>query len=613
MGQAAANPYRVLALIRRRPIVVLTLLCLISWLPGFFTIPPLDRDESRFAQASKQMLETGNWVDIRFGNEPRYKKPVGIYWLQATATEALSPLTGGARNSIWTYRVPSLLGALAAVALTFWCARALLSVEGAFLSALLLGLTLLLSAESKIAKTDAVLLATVLGAQGVLLRAYLARGQESPLPSFRLAMLGWLSFALGIMIKGPVIAGVCAATVIALSLADSQWRWMSRTLGVIAFATAVAAVSGQMFLFAIPVLGLLALLVRFGDWRWLGRLRPLWGMALTLLIAAPWLIAIAFMSHGAFYEQSLGHDFGAKLAHGEESHGMPPGYYLLMTTATLWPVTLFLIPALAGAINNRRQLGARFLLAWAGGWWLIELVPTKLPNYILPAYPALAIIVAAFLTVPPEGGLPRWRRLLPRASSLHFLIGTAVMVAATIVLPRLYGIGTRWDQFAGAGVIAALGLSAAVAAWRGARIPAIILSSACSVITMVTATLMVLPALPQLMVSPREAELVARFRQPGDPPPVLAGYTEPSAKFLIGTDTQLTNGFGAAEIGAQQGGLALIEDGQKPAFLARLAELEADATPLKSLSGFNYSRGRPVHIVLYRVTPPDGISAPPPE
>src|SRR6201992_3666513 len=99
----------------RRAVIALIALCVRAWAPGFLTLPPLDRDESRFAQASKQMLETGNFVDIRFGNEPRYKKPVGIYWLQAATTGAVSAVTGDkSRNHIWTYRIPSLVGAFAA-------------------------------------------------------------------------------------------------------------------------------------------------------------------------------------------------------------------------------------------------------------------------------------------------------------------------------------------------------------------------------------------------------------------------------------------------------------------------------------------------------------------
>src|SRR5262245_26590843 len=66
-----------------RAIAVLLVVALLSFLPGFFSIPPIDRDEARFAQATKQMLENGDYVDIRFQDEVRYKKPVGIYWLQA--------------------------------------------------------------------------------------------------------------------------------------------------------------------------------------------------------------------------------------------------------------------------------------------------------------------------------------------------------------------------------------------------------------------------------------------------------------------------------------------------------------------------------------------------
>src|ERR1700691_4000959 len=75
-----------------RAIAFLTLCGFLLFLPGFFNIPPIDRDEARFAQASKQMIETGDYVDIRFQDEVRYKKPVGIYWLQAGVVEAARAL-----------------------------------------------------------------------------------------------------------------------------------------------------------------------------------------------------------------------------------------------------------------------------------------------------------------------------------------------------------------------------------------------------------------------------------------------------------------------------------------------------------------------------------------
>ena len=100
----------------RRAAAVLVAFALIAFLPGFFQIPPVDRDEARFAQATKQMLETGEYVDIRFQQETRYKKPIGIYWLQAAVVKTAEAVgVPRARTTIWLYRVPSLLGATGAV------------------------------------------------------------------------------------------------------------------------------------------------------------------------------------------------------------------------------------------------------------------------------------------------------------------------------------------------------------------------------------------------------------------------------------------------------------------------------------------------------------------
>ena len=84
---------------------LLAALCLMLWLPGILSLPALDRDESRFAQSSRQMLESGNFVDIRLGQVPRYKKPVGIYWLQAATTAIaghVEDLADGQDTKIWT-------------------------------------------------------------------------------------------------------------------------------------------------------------------------------------------------------------------------------------------------------------------------------------------------------------------------------------------------------------------------------------------------------------------------------------------------------------------------------------------------------------------------------
>ena len=115
-----------------RTIVFLVLCGLVLFLPGFFNIPAIDRDEARFAQATKQMVETGDFVDIRFQDDVRYKKPVGIYWMQAAVVETASALgLPGAELRIWLYRIPSLIGAIGAVLLTYWAALAFVTRRGA--------------------------------------------------------------------------------------------------------------------------------------------------------------------------------------------------------------------------------------------------------------------------------------------------------------------------------------------------------------------------------------------------------------------------------------------------------------------------------------------------
>src|SRR5258708_2888182 len=120
---------------------------LVLFLPGFFNIPPIDRDEARFAQATKQMVESGDFVDIRFQDDVRYKKPVGIYWMQSAVVETATALgLQRAQVRVWLYRVPSLIGAVGAVLLTYWAALAFVARRGAILAGGILCSSVLLGA-----------------------------------------------------------------------------------------------------------------------------------------------------------------------------------------------------------------------------------------------------------------------------------------------------------------------------------------------------------------------------------------------------------------------------------------------------------------------------------
>jgi 4-amino-4-deoxy-L-arabinose transferase-like glycosyltransferase len=515
------------------------------------------------------MLTSGDYIDIRFGHVPRYKKPIGIYWLQAASTSVAG---FGDRSHIWTYRLPSLLGGVLAGLLTFWCARSFATPEGAWLSAALLGMTLLATAEATIATTDAVQLACMLGTIGLVLRAYLAgRDQKHPAPSAGLVCVGWASLAAGVLVKGPVVPAVAIATILALVIWDREWRWLKL-------------------------------------------LRPLWGAPLALCLIAPWALAILVTSHGEFYQQSFGQDFAAKLAAGQESHGAWPGYYLALLTITFWPATLFLAPGLWAAIRARSDPAKRFLLAWSGAAWVMfELVPTKLPHYVLPLYPALAMLSASWILAPRDPASPRWQTALVYLATAQFVVGLAALIGGAVELPRLYGSGAPWWLLVAAGTAGLLGIGAALAQVRKSSILAAGLALATVLMLYPALSLGSAPRLTQLWVSARTAELMAKDARGGDPPPALAGYTEPSMVFYLGKDTRLTNGSGAAEVGAGQGGLAAIEDSDRIAFLAHLAELEAGATKLDEVRGYNYSKGKPVHITIYRVTPTHDITEPPAE
>src|SRR3954452_11983281 len=349
-GLAAALPDWLLAFVARSHVhacALLVLISLVCFLPGFTSLPPMDRDEPRFAQASKQMLETGDFVDIRFQNEARHKKPVGIYWLQSAAVavgEALG--VPDARTTIALYRIPSLLGALATVLLTYWAALAFLARPEAFPAAAFMASAMILTIEAHLAKTDAVLAACSVAAMGALARAWLARRRER-LPTATV-LIFWGAVAAGILIKGPMtplFVGLCAAV---LSIRERSARWL---LG----------------------------------------LRPGLGVLLTLAVVAPWFMAIAVKTGGAFYEAAVGDDMLGKVTTGQQKHWGPPGYYTVAFLATFWPAAGFALLAIPPVWRRRREDAFAFLLAWVvPSWLLFEVVSTKLPHYVLPLYPAVA-------------------------------------------------------------------------------------------------------------------------------------------------------------------------------------------------------------------------------
>jgi len=535
---------------------MLILISLVAFLPGFFQIPTVDRDEARFAQATKQMVETGDYIDIRFQDEVRYKKPVGIYWLQAAAVntaEALGMTSG--RTTIWIYRLPSLAGAIGAVLLTYWAAFAFVSRRAAVIAAVMMASSVMLGIEARLAKTDAVLLLTVLAAMGAMGRVYLAerRNPGSSWLDLKMPAIFWSAIAAGILIKGPLIVLFVGLPALTLSILDRSGRWL---LG----------------------------------------LRPFTGIPWTIVLVIPWFIAIILKSGDSFFEESLGHDMLAKVASNQEAHGAPFGYYFALFWVTFWPAATLAGIALPTIWKAKREPGAQFLLAWVIPSWIVfEVVVTKLPHYVLPLYPAIAILIAGIID---PDNLSKNKHLV-RGTLWWFIfpvIISAVVVAVFIITGRQLGF-VAWP-FAAASVI--MGLFAWWLYDVDGPERALLRASVASVLVATTVYAVTFPSLPTLFPSAAVAEAL---RNPGcdNPSYVAAGYQEPSLVFHMGTQTRFTDGASAAEFLRQSGcRFALLDRASERSFVQRAQAIGLRYAPGPRIEGYNVSIGRQVTIAVYR-------------
>ena len=352
--------------------MVLLALTLTASLPGVFMLPALDRDESRFAQASKQMIESGDYIRLRYQDELRNKKPAGIHWMQAGATAVFSEVDD---LEIWSYRIPSWIGACLATLATFWCGLAMLSRKEAFLGSAMFGTTLLLTSEAHISKTDGMLVFLTTLGMGALARLFMRQDNDK-----KMAMLFWLAMSLGFLIKGPVTPMVAIYAMVLL------YFWNGR------------------------------------DHNWMRSLIWWPGPLLFVIIVLPWFTWIQLATAGEYVQGAVGKDLKDKLVSASEGHGGLPGYHLLHIPAWFFPGSLLFVPMLLLVWHNvKRSIslkylraryagvrlsksvdlapseksleGLKFLVAWAVPTWLFfELLLTKLSHYILPAYPAFGLL-----------------------------------------------------------------------------------------------------------------------------------------------------------------------------------------------------------------------------
>lgn len=543
--------------------LVLLAFAILVLAPGIDSMPVTDRDEGRFAQATTQMLETGDYVDIRFQDTPRHNKPIGIYWLQSATVGLFSAVED---RAIWGHRLPSLIGAIASVMLTAAIGATLAGRRVGLLAGALMASSIVLNAEARIAKTDAMLLACILATIWPLVRAYIqARDRHDGAPGERpwgWAGLFWGAMGAAILIKGPIVL----IPVVGIALGLSAWQ---------------------------------------RRWRWLLDLRPWPGVLLTGAVALPWLVAITLVSDGAFWTDSLGEDMFGKVLSGQNTHGAPPGYHTGLFVGVFWPGSILFLLAIPWIIQSWRDDRVRLLLAWIAAVWVVfEIASTKLPHYTLPGLPAFAILTALALVngtgwLQGATAVSRWTRWI--MISLWALGTAALALVMPIGALMLEG---GFEPFTLSASIALLGFGWwTILLLRRDKAQQAALTIVGGAGLFLAATFSTtLGSFQTVWISPRLAEAMDRAAPCDDPRFGSAGYHEPSFIFLTATETQVGDDGRvlSALNGADCAVIAITEerlDGMQ-------ASAHANGTPLpppldQPVQGFNLNGGDPLTIWLH--------------
>ena len=536
----------------RTALYALLALVTITVFTGQHLVPPMDRDESRFAQASRQMLKSGDYVTIRFQDELRAKKPAGIYWMQSASAALLG------EEDIASYRFVNLLALLVSIFMLYHIGLQLYAPAIALAASAAFTCGFLVLAEAHLAKTDTVLMLVVMVQQWALMRIYLDRERVTVKPSKHWIFF-WIALAAGILVKGPIAPAIAILTITVLAI----WH---RGAG------------------------------------WIRPLRLGRGLILVALITLPWAVLVTAATDGAFLDSAVKADFLAKVQSGQESHGAPPFTYLALFGVLLWPASLLLPSALLHIKAMLARDSTRFLLAWLVPFWLtIELIPTKLPHYPLPVVPAAILLL--LWSVDRVVTLSPLRQKFYLAGQYVLLALGFGLVAVVIAVAVMFG-GQSMRLAVALAVFTSLLVGLAL--WQGHRW--IQTGEYLHLVALFIAGILVhfaifagvVPQLSRIHMADAVAQnLASSGRQPTAI--AAAGYHEPSLVFVLGRDVLLVDSREAALFLAEApDGVALVEARQQTAFLDMARRLGLRLAAPEQLSGYNMSKGQDVVILIYR-------------
>ena len=321
-----------------------------------------DVDEAIFGEATREMVETGDFVRPTYNYESRWDKPPLMYWAMAPAVKVLGPTSRAARTA------SAVAGALLALLLMAF-GTAVFGDAAGRVAGLVVATSLHGYLLSRWAATDITL--TLLMAAGWI-ALFVASEHDS---------IGWflvaaLALALATLTKGPV----------ALVLPGGVW--------------------------------LVYLLLRGGLWRTLDRTHCWWGVLLYAAVLFPWCFAIYARYGTEFFRAFLGYHNLDRFATKQSGHGGPLWYFLLIAAGGLLPWTGFVLAGLRDALDRWMDGREGRALVYSALWLLAVLAlfsasKTKLPNYIAPAYPAAALLAGY--------AAARWAQAGPRRGGAALL------------------------------------------------------------------------------------------------------------------------------------------------------------------------------------------------
>jgi 4-amino-4-deoxy-L-arabinose transferase-like glycosyltransferase len=588
-SRSITESWAALAARPRAASLALLMLCCAVYLPGFVRLPAVDRTEIIYAETTRDMVARGDWTDPRYSDVVHQYRPIGTFWAQS----ASAWLAGDAlARDIRVYRVPSLIAVTLSVLALFWLGSLLVGAEAALIAAALFAVAPLTVLVSQLAIAEGLSLLPATVAMLALLCLYRndrqEGGEESPAASSSLPLQGVRQLQVA----------ASAATARLRDHAFSLPTDRERAIALLFWAALGLGMLINALLVPILVLAtLIALYVMDRDLSWLKRLRPLTGVPIALLIAAPWLIVRAHQDGGVpFSGMSLREFLGALGGAQDMKLRAMPGTFVLALVLGFLPGTALLGSAFARFWDARHQKLARFLLAWVIGYLVyLEALSSKPGTYMVQTmFPALALAVASVVVAANGSGRP------PKWHGFPWPIVLAVLPLA--IFAGVFLFARQWPSGFEAfliGVITVLfvlsgrqGREGGLRRWAATGVAALGLLA-------ITLLGFVLPSIGEIWPAERLERAIAACPETEVG---LVGFREPSSRFVLGVpQSQQTVDAVVAGIDGKLPRLAIVENRwvSRIESAARAQGKPSLPPPSACVSAYNVMRGCPLHFRIY--------------